>query len=222
MAKRVNKTRRFRVVPLTVTLGVAIMVAVVFAVTHVGPARAAIGTDDVAAIGVGDLSSTAQLSSDAAGKFAEAETPATTTGLTSSSTRTGYVVKTIGPSEAGSVSAGVAMDGDNVVVTRDEGWQQGTASAYTLACNDGYDATASGTKLTEDSMTVAVPSSRSDLLGRTVEIYYNGMTVTAKVTDTGGFAPLGRDLDLAGGVWRAFGATSTDNWGVRTVSYRFL
>ena len=199
MAKRVNKTRRFRVVPLTVTLGVAIMVAVVFAVTHVGPARAAIGTDDVAAIGVGDLSSTAQLSSDAAGKFAEAETPATTTDLTSSSTRTGYVVKTIGPSEAGSVSAGVAMDGDNVVVTRDEGWQQGTASAYTLACNDGYDATASGTKLTEDSM-----------------------TVTAKVTDTGGFAPLGRDLDLAGGVWRAFGATSTDNWGVRTVSYRFL
>ena len=132
------------------------------------------------------------------------------------------MVKTIGPSEAGSVSAGVAMDGDNVVVTRDEGWQQGTASAYTLACNDGYDATASGTKLTENSMTVAVPSSRSDLLGRTVEIYYNGMTVTAKVTDTGGFAPLGRDLDLAGGVWRAFGATSTDNWGVRTVSYRFL
>ena len=46
------------------------------AVPHVGPARAAIGTDDVAAIGVGDLSSTAQLSSDAAGKFAEAETPA--------------------------------------------------------------------------------------------------------------------------------------------------
>lgn len=221
MAKRVNKTRRFRVVPLTVTLGVAIMVAVVFAVTHVGPARAAIGTDDVAAIGVGDLSSTAQLSSDAAGKFAEAESPVATD-LTSSSTRTGYVVKTIGPSEAGSVSAGVVMDGDNVVVTRDEGWQQGTASAYTLACNDGYDATASGAKLTEDSMTVAVPSSRSYLLGRTVEIYYNGMTVTAKVTDTGGFAPLGRDLDLAGGVWRAFGATSTDNWGVRTVSYRFL
>lgn len=221
MAKRVNKTRRFRVVPLTVTLGAAIMVAVAFAVTHVGPARAAIGTDDVAAIGVGDLSSTAQLSSDAADKFAEAETPVATD-LTNSSTRTGYVVKTIGPSEAGSVSAGVVMDGDNVVVTRDEGWQQGTASAYTLACNDGYDATASGAKLTEDSMTVAVPSSRSYLLGRTVEIYYNGMTVTAKVTDTGGFAPLGRDLDLAGGVWRAFGATSTDNWGVRTVSYRFL
>lgn len=221
MAKRVNKTRRFRVVPLAVTLGAAIMVAVVFAVAHVGPARAAIGTDDVAAIGVGDLSSTAQLSSDAAGKFAEAESPVATD-LTSSSTRTGYVVKTIGPSEAGSVSAGVVMDGDNVVVTRDEGWQQGTASAYTLACNDGYDATASGAKLTEDSMTVAVPSSRSYLLGRTVEIYYNGMTVTAKVTDTGGFAPLGRDLDLAGGVWRAFGVTSTDNWGVRTVSYRFL
>ena len=43
-----------------------------------------------------------------------------------------------------------------------------------------------------------------------------------KVTDTGGFASLGRDLDLAGGVWRALGASSTDEWGVRTVSYRFL
>ena len=71
-------------------------------------------------------------------------------------------------------------------------------------------------------MTVAVPAERADLLGKTVEIYYNGTTVTAKVTDTGGFAPLGRDLDLAGGVWRALGASSTDEWGVRTVSYRFL
>ena len=71
-------------------------------------------------------------------------------------------------------------------------------------------------------MTVAVPAERADLLGKTVEIYYNGTTVTAKVTDTGGFASLGRDLDLAGGVWRALGASSTDEWGGRTVSYRFL
>ena len=219
MVRRAN--RRFRVIPLTATLALAIVVAVAFAVTHVGSAQAAIGEDSTTAIGVSANASEATLPADAASKFS-ASTSNSAAGLTQASSRTGYEVKTIGPELAGSESAGVALEGDTVVVTRDEGWQQGTASAYTLACNDGYDATASGVRLTEDSMTVAVPASRTDLLGRTVEIYYNGVTVTATVTDTGGFAPLGRDLDLAGGVWRALGASSTEEWGVRTVSYRFL
>ena len=165
--------------------------------------------------------SEATLPADAASKFATG-TSTSNASLSQASARTGYEVKTIGPEQVGEQTAGIALEGDTVVVTRDEGWQQGSASAYTLACNDGYDATASGVLLTENSMTVAVPASRTDLLGRTVEIYYNGLTVTAKVTDTGGFAPLCRDLDLAGGVWRALGASSTEEWGVRTVSYRFL
>lgn len=199
----------------------AIVVAVVFAVTHVGAAQAAPGRDSTTAIGVSANASEATLPADAASKFA-ASASASNSSLSQTSVRTGYEVKTIGPEQAGEQSAGIALEGDTVVVTRDEGWQQGSASAYTLACNDGYDATASGVLLTENSMTVAVPASRTDLLGRTVEIYYNGLTVTATVTDTGGFAPLGRDLDLAGGVWRALGASSTEEWGVRTVSYRFL
>lgn len=199
----------------------AIVVAAVFAVTHVGAAQAAPGQDSTTAIGVSANASEATLPADAASKFATG-TSTSNASLSRVSARTGYEVKTIGPEQVGEQTAGIALEGDTVVVTRDEGWQQGSASAYTLACNDGYDATASGVLLTESSMTVAVPASRTDLLGRTVEIYYNGLTVTAMVTDTGGFAPLGRDLDLAGGVWRALGASSTEEWGVRTVSYRFL
>ena len=202
---------------------VAVAVLVACAFTRVDAAQAASGAEDasIPAIGVSASASTSQLSEDPAEKFADDDS-ADASSLASGATRTSYVVKTIGPADVGTAQAGMVLEGDTVVVTRDEGWQQGSASAYTLACNDGYDATASGIKLTENSMTVAVPANRTDLLGKTCEIYYNGVTVTAKVTDTGGFAPLGRDLDLAGGVWRAFGATSTDNWGVRTVSYRFL
>lgn len=215
--------RRFRAVPLAVTLAFACAAFVVYVVTHMVLAQAAEGGEDasVPAIGVGGASSSMQLSSDPADKLATTEgTDASV--LEQGSARPLYEVRTIGPEDAGSVQAGVTMEGDTVVVTRDEGWQQGIASAYSLATNDGYDATASGVRLTETSMTVAVPASRADLLGKTCEIYYNGVTVTATVTDTGGFAPLGRDLDLAGGVWRALGATSIENWGVRTVSYRFV
>lgn len=141
--------------------------------------------------------------------------------LSETSSRTPYEVKALGPTDAGE-AAGVCMEDGTVVVKEDQGWRLGSASAYTLADNDGYDATASGVSLAEDGMTVAVPANRTDLLGRTVEIYYNGTTVTATVTDTGGFASYGRDLDLAGGVWRALGASTGDEWGVRTVAYRFL
>ena len=71
-------------------------------------------------------------------------------------------------------------------------------------------------------MTVAVPASQRYLLGRTVEIRYGGKTITATVTDTGGFAGYGRVLDLAGGCWKAFGFSSCYDWGVRAVQYRFL
>lgn len=221
MGKHTAQTKRFKTVPATVAGALVLLLVFAFALTHINTANAAIGDENVDAIGVSENASTAQLSSDVADKFSETSN-ASVSALASSSSRTNYTVKSIGPTEVGTLSAGITMQDGTVVVTQDEGWQVGAASAYTLADNTGWDATASGVKLTETSMTVAVPADRLDLLGRKVEIYYNGMTVTATVTDTGGFASMGRALDLAGGVWRAFGATSCDNWGVRTVSYRFL
>ena len=42
------------------------------------------------------------------------------------------------------------------------------------------------------------------------------------VTDVGGFGPMGRVLDLAPGTYKAFGFSSTSDWGTREVYYRFL
>jgi peptidoglycan DL-endopeptidase CwlO len=127
------------------------------------------------------------------------------------------------PSSAtsGSASSSASSSSSSDVESGGE-WMNGLASAYDIEDNTGGTATASGIPLTHDSMTVAVPVSQSYLLGRTVEIRYSGKTVTATVTDTGGFASYGRVLDLAGGVWQAFGFSSGDDWGVRAVSYRFL
>lgn len=113
-----------------------------------------------------------------------------------------------------------ATDGSEV---KDDGeWMIGSASAYSPESNTGGNATASGETLTESSMSVAVPASQRYLLGRTVQIRWNGKTVNAKVTDTGGFAAYGRVLDLAPGVYKAFGFSSANAWGVRAVQYRFL
>ena len=141
---------------------------------------------------------------------------ATGSGSTSSSTSSTSSNST---STSGSSSSSSSSSSD---VESDGEWMNGLASAYDIEDNTGGTATASGIPLTHDSMTVAVPVSQSYLLGRTVEIRYGGKTVTATVTDTGGFASYGRVLDLAGGVWQAFGFSSGDDWGVRAVSYRFL
>ena len=113
-----------------------------------------------------------------------------------------------------------ATDGSEV---KDDGeWMIGSASAYSPESNTGGNATASGEILSESSVSVAVPASQRYLLGRTVQIRWNGKTVNAKVTDTGGFAAYGRVLDLAPGVYKAFGFSSANAWGVRVVQYRFL
>lgn len=107
-------------------------------------------------------------------------------------------------------------------------WSTGIASAYAIANNDdgkgnfGVTDTASGIDLTDSSVTVAVPASKAHLLGSIVEVCYDGKVVIATVTDTGGFARYGRDLDFAPGVWKALGASSCSDWGTRTVHYRFL
>lgn len=107
-------------------------------------------------------------------------------------------------------------------------WQTGIASAYDVETNDdglgnfGVNVTASGIKLHDNSITVAVPASKAYLLGRIVEICYDGKVVIATVTDTGGFEGYGRALDLAPGVFKALGAPTSHDWGTRTVSYRYL
>ncbi len=112
--------------------------------------------------------------------------------------------------------------------TNDGTWSSGVASAYCIATNDdgsgnfGVSTTASGRALTDNGVTVAVPESQSYLLGSVCEICYDGKVVIATVTDTGGFAQYGRALDLAPGVWKAFGCNNISDWGLRTVSYRFL
>ncbi|ACV21102.1 Uncharacterised protein [Slackia heliotrinireducens] len=109
-----------------------------------------------------------------------------------------------------------------------EGWQQGLASAYSFADNDdghgnfGTSVTASGRHISDYGLTVAVPASESWRIGEPVAIVYGETVIITTVTDTGGFAPYGRALDLAPGTYHALGATSCDDWGVRLVYYKFL
>ena len=116
----------------------------------------------------------------------------------------------------------------HIIPDESDGWSIGSASAYEFACNDdgkgnfGTTATASGIPLTDTGLTVAVPQSQSHLIGSAVAIRYGETIIVATVTDTGGFAEYGRALDLAPGCWKAFGASGTQDWGVRDVYYKFL
>lgn len=116
----------------------------------------------------------------------------------------------------------------HILPDEDDGWMVGSASAYSFACNDdgkgnfGTTATASGVPLSDTGLTVAVPAEQADRIGDAVAIRYGETIIVATVTDTGGFAEYGRALDLAPGCWKAFGASDTQEWGVRDVYYKFL
>lgn len=108
------------------------------------------------------------------------------------------------------------------------GWSTGIASAYG-GSTDPYTpnpgTTATGAVCDDWSMGVAVPMAWPrywQYYGRTVEISYGGMTVLATVNDCGYMGGGSRSLDLQPGVWKAFGYSSCNDWGLRTVSYRFL
>lgn len=108
------------------------------------------------------------------------------------------------------------------------GWSTGIASAYG-GSTDRYTpnpgTTATGAVCDDWSMGVAVPMAWPrywQYYGRTVEISYGGMTVLATVNDCGYMGGGSRVLDLQPGVWKAFGFSSCNDWGLRTVSYRFL
>lgn len=123
-------------------------------------------------------------------------------------------------------SGGSSGSGGDQATDPGSGWQTGIASAYGSK-SDGTlgGTTATGAIVTESSMGVAIPMSWPNYrsyLGRSVEISYGGMTVVAVVNDCGGMGGGSRSLDLQPGVWKAFGASSCYDWGLRTVSYRFL
>ena len=107
------------------------------------------------------------------------------------------------------------------------GWSTGIASAYggsSDANTPNPGTTATGAVCDDYSMGVAVPIAwgPASYYGRMVEISYNGMTVVATVNDCGGMGGGSRHLDLQPGVFKAFGFSTCQEWGLREVQYRFL
>ena len=109
-----------------------------------------------------------------------------------------------------------------------DGWRTGVASAYGGWSDPSTGAvcsTATGAICNDWSMGVAVPMAWPDYrsyFNRTIEISYNGQSVIATVNDCGYMGAGSRSLDLQPGVFKAFGFSTCDAWGLRTVSYRFL
>lgn len=122
---------------------------------------------------------------------------------------------------------GATGDRNPVAGTIDTGWRVGLASAYG-GSSDPYTpnpgTTATGALCNDWTVGVAVPMAwgPAPYYGRKVEISYNGQSFIATVNDCGGMNNGERALDLQPGVFKAFGFKTCDEWGVRTVRYRFL
>lgn len=135
---------------------------------------------------------------------------------------------------SGSAAAGPADPGESdapasgVGTPSQNGWNTGVASAYGGSSdpstpNPGR--TATGAICNDSSMGVAVPMAWPNYrsyFGRAVEIRFNGRTVIATVNDCGGMGGGSRSLDLQPGVFKAFGYSTCQAWGLQTVQYRFL
>ena len=131
-------------------------------------------------------------------------------------------------SSSNSTNNNAAAPGGDVSAPAGSGWHTGIASAYGGSSDKNTPnpgTTATGAICNDTSMGVAVPMAWSNYrsyLGRKVEIKYNGRTVIATVNDCGTMGGGSRSLDLQPGVFKAFGFTTCQEWGLRTVSYRFL
>ena len=105
-------------------------------------------------------------------------------------------------------------------------WVTCIASAYTIADNDppGSTATASGIPLDESVPTVAMPMSMNParFYGSKIQIEYEGLSIVATITDCGYLSGGARGLDITPAIFRAFGFSTADDWGLRQVRYRFL
>jgi multidrug efflux pump subunit AcrA (membrane-fusion protein) len=125
-----------------------------------------------------------------------------------------------------SVEVVPAQEPEPVDTSNTADWISCVASAYTIADNDppGSTATASGIPLDDSVPTVAMPMSMNParFYGSMIQIEYGGLTVVATVTDCGYLSGGARGLDITPAVFRAFGFSSADDWGLREVRYRFL
>lgn len=124
-----------------------------------------------------------------------------------------------------------SLEGSNATTFATEstdGWRTGVASAYggwSDPSTGAVSSTATGAVCDDWSMGVAVPMAWPDYrsyFNRSVEISYNGQSVIAVVNDCGYMGGGARSLDLQPGVFKAFGFSDCDSWGLRQVSYRFL
>ncbi|MEG0757790.1 MAG: hypothetical protein RR505_05230, partial [Raoultibacter sp.] len=85
----------------------------------------------------------------------------------------GGAVDSAGTNNAAVAAAERAPEDDGSIV-RDGSWARGLASGYCFENNDGWDSTASGIPLDLTSYTVAVALDDGDLIGRDIEIVYDG------------------------------------------------
>lgn len=103
----------------------------------------------------------------------------------------------------------------------ENGWYTTKTSAYGPSSAGTH--TALGTELTLTSMDIGCHINHVDvLMGRYVELNYNGIILRCRVVDTGEMASDGRLFDLQPGVCTAFGAETPEfGWGIRVVKWRF-
>ena len=167
--------------------------------------EAALGETDTAAVAVSPVATT--------------DTASTATAAASAASSTQSAASATSAAAPAAASSGSAAPTAAVDDQTQGEWLTGQASAYGLSAGRQ---TASGATVTDNSVGVAVPVSQRYLVGKTIEIRYGGKTITTVINDTGGFEALGRVLDLQPGIWKYFGFSSEEAWGVRTVQYRIM
>ncbi len=102
-------------------------------------------------------------------------------------------------------------------------WIEAEACASSAA-ETGSSPTASGIDFDDSSPQVALQrtSDSASHFGEYVEVKYGDQTVTAQVVDHGGLHSGENGILLNPSVFEVFGATSSDDWGRRDVTYRFV
>lgn len=102
-------------------------------------------------------------------------------------------------------------------------WIEAEACASSAA-ETGSGPTASGIDFDDSTPQVALQRSADSAshFGGYVEVRYGDQTARAQVVDHGGLHSGENGILLNPGVFEVFGATSSDDWGRREVSYRFV
>ena len=103
------------------------------------------------------------------------------------------------------------------------GWIESEACA-TSVWETGSTGTASDINWDDDVPQVGLDKSSYPWahFGDYVEIEYDGMTITAQVVDCGHYGSGSSGIIINPGVFEEFGQPTSDDWGRRDVSYRFV